>query len=90
MVSITWRTPRQIHDAVESVHVDLIGRSQRRMLIEQRVHLRRDGRIPGATVKSALAICGVCGAPAKGTRQDDDERRHVKWPAATHSIGLGA
>jgi len=68
----------QIHDTIKSLHIDLIWRPQRRMLIQQCPYLGRERRVAGASAGSALPICAVCGTSGKSARKDDKEGQKVE------------
>ena len=80
----------QVHDTVESLDVDLVGRPEHGVLIQQRAHLGRDARIAGASLEAALAVCVVRRASGESGRLDDDQREHRKQLRAIHAIGVRA
>jgi hypothetical protein len=80
----------QVHDTIQSLHVELIWRPQCRMLVQQCPYLGRDPRVAGASAGSALSVCAVCGTSGKSARKDDDEGQNVEWFTPSHLIRVRA
>jgi hypothetical protein len=80
----------QINDTIQRLHIDLIWRRQRRMLIQQCPYLGRDLTVAGASAGPALSVCAVCGTSGKSARKDDDEGENAQWFTPTHLIRVRA
>jgi hypothetical protein len=80
----------QVHDTIQSLHVELIWRPQCRMLVQQCPYLGRDPRVAGASAGSAPSVCAVCGTSGNSARNDDDEGQNVEWFTPCHLIRVRA
>src|SRR4029077_1603781 len=81
---------RQIHDTVQSLHIYLIWRPQRRMLIQQCPYFGRDLRVARTCAGAALSICAIYATSGKCGGQDDEAGDNVEWCVRSHLIRVPA